>query len=222
MISTSTSRTASAAAVVASIRRILSPSSIAVDRRQPYTGHDRLRTRAQPRPRRVHRRRAAGQPTRRIGRRESTRTRRVGDAPIPPDLAIIAVPAGAVAGVVAECGAAHVGGIVIISAGFAELGTDGRAVEASLVKSARRYGMRIVGPNCMGLANTDPAIRMNATFAPVDPIPGNVAFMTQSGRPGHLVDRRERATRHRHLELRVGRQQGRHLRQRPAAILGER
>jgi acyl-CoA synthetase (NDP forming) len=82
-----------------------------------------------------------------------------------------------------------VGGIVIISAGFAELGTDGRAVEASLVKSARRHGMRVVGPNCMGLANTDPAIRMNATFAPVDPIPGNVAFMTQSGALGiSLID----------------------------------
>ena len=99
------------------------------------------------------------------------------------------MPAGAVEDVVAECGAAHVGGIVIISAGFAELGPDGRAVEASLVKSARRYGMRIVGPNCMGLANTDPSIRMNATFAPVDPIPGNVAFMTQSGALGiSLID----------------------------------
>ena len=76
---------------------------------------------------------------------------------------------------IVECGAAHVGGIVIISAGFAELGTDGRAVEAALVKSARKYGMRVIGPNCMGLANTDRAIRMNATFAPVDPIPGNVA-----------------------------------------------
>ena len=113
----------------------------------------------------------------------------VGDAPEPPDLAIIAVPASAVAGVIAECGAAHVGGIVIISAGFAELGADGRAVEASLVKTARKYGMRVIGPNCMGLANTDALIRMNATFAPVDPIPGNVAFMTQSGALGiSLID----------------------------------
>ncbi|MEY2523865.1 MAG: hypothetical protein QOJ66_2430, partial [Ilumatobacteraceae bacterium] len=113
----------------------------------------------------------------------------VGEAPGPPDLAIIAVPADAVAGVVEQCGAAHVGGIVIISAGFAELGTTGREVEASLVESARRHGMRVVGPNCMGLANTNPAIRMNATFAPVDPIPGNVAFMTQSGALGiSLID----------------------------------
>ena len=78
----------------------------------------------------------------------------VGEAPTSPDLAIIAVPAAAVADVVAQCGEAGVGGIVIISAGFAELGSNGRAVEASLVTTARRYGMRVVGPNCMGLANT--------------------------------------------------------------------
>jgi acetyl coenzyme A synthetase (ADP forming)-like protein len=113
----------------------------------------------------------------------------VADVPEPPDLAIIAVPASAVAAVVAECGEAHVGGIVIISAGFAELGPNGRAIEASLVTTARRYGMRVVGPNCMGLANTHPSIQMNATFAPVDPIPGNVAFMTQSGALGiSLID----------------------------------
>lgn len=114
---------------------------------------------------------------------------RVGDAPTPPDLAIIAVPAGEVAAVIAECGAAHVGGLVIVSAGFAELGDDGRAEEAALVKSARGYGMRVIGPNCMGVANTNPSVRMNATFAPVEPVAGNVAFMTQSGALGiSLID----------------------------------
>ena len=113
----------------------------------------------------------------------------VGDLPMTPDLAIIAVPADGVAAVIEECGKAHVGGIVIISAGFAELGANGRAIEAALVKSARGYGMRVVGPNCMGLANTNPMVKMNATFAPVDPIPGNVAFMTQSGALGiSLID----------------------------------
>ena len=113
----------------------------------------------------------------------------VSDLPVAPDLAIIAVPAESVAAVIEDCGKAHVGGIVIISAGFAELGETGRAIEAGLVKSARGYGMRVVGPNCMGLANTNPMIRMNATFAPVDPIPGNVAFMTQSGALGiSLID----------------------------------
>ena len=175
-------------AVVASIRRILCPSSIAVigASRTPGTigfelVHNLVRGgfTGAVLPINPHAGSVAG-----IHAYAS-----VGDTPTPPDLAIIAVPASAVADVVAECGAAHVGGIVIISAGFAELGTDGRAVEASLVKSARRYGMRVVGPNCMGIANTDAAIRMNATFAPVDPIPGNVAFMTQSGALGiSLID----------------------------------
>jgi acetyl coenzyme A synthetase (ADP forming)-like protein len=113
----------------------------------------------------------------------------VGDLPVAPDLVLIAVPAEAVADVIEACGKAHAGGIVIISAGFAELGDNGRAIEASMVKSARGYGMRVVGPNCMGIANTNSAVRMNATFAPVDPIPGNVAFMTQSGALGiSLID----------------------------------
>ena len=113
----------------------------------------------------------------------------VGDIPVPVDLAIISVPAGAVAGVIDQCGAAGVGGLVVISAGFAELGPDGRAIEAGLVKSARRYGMRLVGPNCMGVANTNPSVRMNAIFAPVEAKPGNVAFMTQSGALGiSLID----------------------------------
>ncbi len=176
------------AAVVASIRRILNPSSIAVigASRTPGTiGHELVHNLLRGGfagailPVNPH----AGS----IGGIHAYAS--VSDAPMPPDLAIIAVPADAVAAVVAECGAAHVGGIVIISAGFAELGTDGRAAEAELVKTARRYGMRVVGPNCMGLANTNPLIRMNATFAPVDPIPGNVAFMTQSGALGiSLID----------------------------------
>ena len=111
------------------------------------------------------------------------------EAPVSPDLAVIAVPANAVADVIADCAAAHVGGMVIISAGFAELGPTGRAQEAALTGLARGHGMRVVGPNCMGVVNTDPAIRMNATFAPVDPLPGNVAFMTQSGALGiSLID----------------------------------
>ncbi len=175
-------------AVVASIRRILCPSSIAVigASRTPGTIGFEL----------VHNLVRGGftGPIMPVNPRAGTIAGieafpSVGETPSPPDLAIIAVPAEAVAGVVAECGAAHVGGIVIISSGFAELGTDGRAVEQEIVRTARRYGMRIIGPNCMGLANTNPLIQMNATFAPVDPIPGNVAFMTQSGALGiSLID----------------------------------
>lgn len=117
----------------------------------------------------------------------------VSEIPSPPDLAIISVPAEAVAAVIDDCGAANVGGLVIISSGFAELGADGRAVEAGLIKSARGYGMRVVGPNCMGVANTNPAVRMNAIFAPAEPMPGNVAFMTQSGALGiSLIDESSR------------------------------
>jgi acetate---CoA ligase (ADP-forming) len=176
------------AAVVASIRRILNPSSIAVvgASRKPGTiGYELVHNLVRGGftgavlPVNPNAASVAG-----IHAYAS-----VSEVPGPPDLAIIAVPAEAVAAVVAECGAAHVGGIVIISAGFAELGATGREVEASLVESARAHGMRIVGPNCMGLANTNPLIRMNATFAPVDPIPGNVAFMTQSGALGiSLID----------------------------------
>jgi acetyl coenzyme A synthetase (ADP forming)-like protein len=179
-------------AVVASIRRILNPSSIAVvgASRTPGTIGYEL----------VHNLIRGGFTGAVLPVNPSAGSvagihayATVGEAPGPPDLAIIAVPADAVAGVVEECGAAHVGGIVIISAGFAELGTTGRAVEASLVESARRHGMRVVGPNCMGIANTNPSIQMNATFAPVDPIPGNVAFMTQSGALGiSLIDESSR------------------------------
>ena len=175
-------------AVVASIRRILSPTSIAVigASRTPGTigyelVHNLVRGGFTGAVLPINPRASS------IGGIHAYAS--VGDTPAPPDLAIIAVPANAVAAVVAECGVAHVGGIVIISAGFAELGSDGRAVEAELVKSARKYGMRVIGPNCMGLANTDSLVRMNATFAPVDPIPGNVAFMTQSGALGiSLID----------------------------------
>lgn len=109
--------------------------------------------------------------------------------PQAPDLALIAVPAEAVATTIDDCGEAGVGGLVIISAGFAELGAEGREVEANLIKAARGYGMRVVGPNCMGVANTNPAVRMNAIFAPAQAVPGNVAFMTQSGALGiSLID----------------------------------
>jgi len=88
------------------------------------------------------------------------------------DLAVIAVPINAVLGAVHECGAAGVGSLVIISSGFGETGSDGAAKERELLDVARSYGMRLVGPNCMGVINTDPAIRLNTTFAPSQPRPG--------------------------------------------------
>jgi acetyl coenzyme A synthetase (ADP forming)-like protein len=103
------------------------------------------------------------------------------------DLAVIVVPKQFVAAVAEECGAAGVRGLVVISAGFREVGGEGIAAEQRLVDIVRRHGMRMVGPNCMGVVNTDPAISMNATFAPAVPPPGRAAFVSQSGALGVSV-----------------------------------
>ncbi len=103
------------------------------------------------------------------------------DVPDAVDLAVIVVPAAAVPGAVRDCAAKQVHGMVIISAGFAEVGADGKAVERELVATARRNGMRVIGPNCLGIVSTAPGVQMNATFAPDPPVAGNVAFLSQSG-----------------------------------------
>jgi len=100
----------------------------------------------------------------------------------PIDLAVIAVPAAAVPAVVADCATAGVRGVVVISAGFAEVG--GRDAEERLRDQVRSAGMRMVGPNCMGVMSTDPAVRLDATFSPVFPPAGNVSMITQSGALG--------------------------------------
>jgi acetyl coenzyme A synthetase (ADP forming)-like protein len=111
----------------------------------------------------------------------------IADVPDHVDLAIITVPAEAVAGVLAECGEAGVHGAVILSAGFAEVGTDGHGAEAALVRLARRYGMRLIGPNCVGIINTAPDVNLDATFAPTKPVRGSVGFVSQSGALGIAV-----------------------------------
>jgi acetyl coenzyme A synthetase (ADP forming)-like protein len=112
---------------------------------------------------------------------------RVTDIPGDVDLAIIAVPAAQVEGVVDDCVRKGVRALVIISAGFAEVGAEGRAREARIVEKVRASGARLVGPNCMGLLNTDPAVRLNATFSPVYPPEGRVAMSTQSGALGLAI-----------------------------------
>ena len=108
----------------------------------------------------------------------------------PVDLAVIAVPAPQVETVVQDCARAGVRGIVVISAGFAEVSGEGRAAQQRLTALVRAAGMRMVGPNCMGLLNTDPAVSLNATFAPHWPGPGNIAMLSQSGALGlALLDR---------------------------------
>ena len=140
----------------------------------------------------------------------------------PVDLAIVVVPAAQVLAAVDDCIAKHVRAICVISAGFSECDADGRAREAALLERVRAAGCRLIGPNCMGLLNTDPAVRLNATFSPVYPPAGNVAMSTQSGALGLAILDYARRLRHRDFELRVRRQQGRRLRQRSDSVLGGR
>jgi acetyl coenzyme A synthetase (ADP forming)-like protein len=103
------------------------------------------------------------------------------ELPETPDLAVVIVPAPDVRGVVDALGRAGTRGVVVISAGFREIGGDGVAREAALVATARRHGMSLVGPNCFGVLNTDPSVALNATFSETLPPRGNIAFVSQSG-----------------------------------------
>jgi len=107
--------------------------------------------------------------------------------PWPVDLAVIAVPCSSVEASIDDCIEAHVPAIVVISAGFAETGGQGREREAVIREKVRRAGARMVGPNCMGVVNTDPELHMNATFAPAFPPAGAIAFSSQSGALGLAV-----------------------------------
>ncbi|MHB8263279.1 MAG: bifunctional acetate--CoA ligase family protein/GNAT family N-acetyltransferase [Acidimicrobiales bacterium] len=109
------------------------------------------------------------------------------DIPGQVDLAVIVVPAPAVAEVIEQCAVKRVGGLVIISAGFAETGADGLREQRRIVRIAHSMGMRLVGPNCMGVINTNQDVSLNATFAPDAPFPGNIGFASQSGGLGIAI-----------------------------------
>ena len=100
------------------------------------------------------------------------------------DLAVIAVPSAAVGGVARECAEVGVPALVVISAGFGETGEGGMERQRELVEICRGAGMRLVGPNCLGVLNANPDVALNATFAPAAPPPGNVGFLSQSGALG--------------------------------------
>ncbi|WP_189922472.1 GNAT family N-acetyltransferase [Kitasatospora xanthocidica] len=106
------------------------------------------------------------------------------DIPGPVDLAVVAVPEGAVPAAVAECGAHGVQGLVVVTAGYAETGPEGRDRQRALVRQARAAGMRVVGPNAFGLINTDPAYPLNASLAPRLPGRGGFGIFCQSGAIG--------------------------------------
>ncbi len=111
----------------------------------------------------------------------------VAAVPGPVELAVIAVPAAAVLDVARQCADAGVKGLVVISAGFAEVGDEGAERQHELIALCRRSGLRLIGPNCMGTVNTSPEVMLNATFAPAFPPPGSVGFMSQSGALGLAV-----------------------------------
>ena len=104
--------------------------------------------------------------------------------PEPADLAVIAVPKDAVLPVVDDCAATGVRALVVITAGFAEVGEEGRRLQAQLLDKVRQHGMRMVGPNCFGILNTDPSVQLNATFTSTFPLAGSIAMSSQSGALG--------------------------------------
>ncbi|WP_405570080.1 GNAT family N-acetyltransferase [Streptomyces phaeochromogenes] len=108
----------------------------------------------------------------------------VRDIPEPVDLAVVAVRAERVPEVVAECGEHGVQGLVVVSAGYAESGPEGRERQRELVRQARTYGMRIIGPNAFGVINTSPEVRLNASLAPEMPRAGRIGLFAQSGAIG--------------------------------------
>jgi acetyltransferase len=111
----------------------------------------------------------------------------VEEIPDEVEMAVVVVPKQHVCAVAEACGRKGVKGLVVISAGFREVRGEGVAREEALREVAKRYGMRLVGPNCMGVLNTAPEVSMNATFAPTMPPPGPVAFMSQSGAMGVTI-----------------------------------
>ncbi len=109
------------------------------------------------------------------------------DVPEPVDLAIITVPASGALHAVEECGKKGVKGLVIITAGFREVGGAGVEREAELLALCRKYKMTMIGPNCMGVINTHPDVQMDATFAPTPPLRGSISLITQSGALGVAI-----------------------------------
>ncbi len=109
------------------------------------------------------------------------------EVPEPVDLAVIVVPKDLVPRIIDDAIASHVKGLVVITAGFREVGGAGEPAEDAIRDRIRAAGIRMVGPNCMGVINTDPDVRMNATFAATRPEAGTVGFMSQSGALGEVI-----------------------------------
>jgi acetate---CoA ligase (ADP-forming) len=116
-----------------------------------------------------------------------TAYRSVLDCPGPVDLAFVVVPAMHVVPAVKECGQKGVPAVVVISSGFAEVGGDGQRLQDELVEVCTESGTRLIGPNCMGIINTDPSVSLNGQFAPTKATPGRIGFLSQSGALGYAI-----------------------------------
>jgi RimJ/RimL family protein N-acetyltransferase/predicted CoA-binding protein len=145
----------------------------------------------------------------------------IAELPGPVDLAVIAVPAAGVLDVARDCAAAGMHALVVISAGFAELGHDGAERQHELLSICRDAGMRLVGPNCLGVLNTAADVRLNATFAPHPAPPGAIGFLSQSGGLGIAIIESRIAPGDRTVLIRLGRKQGRPVGQ-PSCSTGSR
>ena len=104
---------------------------------------------------------------------------RLAELPEPPELAVFVTPARTLPGLIDEAAAAGVKAAAVLSSGFGEAGPEGRALQDRMLAAARRGGLRLLGPNCLGLMRTDAGL--NATFSPVDALPGGLALVSQSG-----------------------------------------
>ena len=111
----------------------------------------------------------------------------VADAPRGIDLAIVAVPSRLVLDVAAQCAAAGARSLIVITAGFAEVGAAGGVLQQELVDLVRGHGLRMIGPNCMGVLSTDAGVSLNASFSPIVPPAGRIAFSSQSGALGMAI-----------------------------------
>jgi acetate---CoA ligase (ADP-forming) len=111
----------------------------------------------------------------------------ISELPGEVDLAVVVVPAERVLSVARECAQAGVRALLVIASGFAEIGGDGARRQLELMDICRGAGMRMVGPNCLGVLNTAPSVSLNATFAPRPPLPGKIGFMSQSGGLGVAI-----------------------------------
>ncbi|HEU4948940.1 MAG TPA: GNAT family N-acetyltransferase [Kribbella sp.] len=168
-----------------SIARLLTPASVAVigaSRREGTIGNALLRNL-----------RDGGFPGRLYAVNTDTTADEIDGVPAYPtiqdvdgtvDLAVVAVRAEAVVDVVVDCAAKGVRGLVVVSSGFAEIGDEGRKRQRHLAGLARSYGMRVIGPNALGVINTAPGVSLNATLSPLMPSRGRVAFFCQSGALG--------------------------------------